>query len=227
MSEKVIYNSNSNRAIRGGGATWAGAHDAASGTILTNFDNPWYLLWAGSYLSGGWYYIYRTFLFHNLIEAELEGGVITEAKLSLYSYDHKPSIPRDTLHITEGVQADPVVVTNYGNQLPYTASLGSIQLSDIIDNQYNDLIFNATGLAFLNTLMGEGIVKLCIRGQRDINNYEPPSVYSNWIRPYSNQKGTVYRPKLTLIYTPAIKYKGNIHIDQLKHQHMERITQFV
>jgi len=131
-----------------------------------------------------------------------DSAVISGAILALYSFDHEcDKISRPNLYIVEGVQGDPVVVANYGDELPYVTSWGFIDLRNIVDDQYNNINLTADGLAGINKT---GITKFCLKGQFDLDDIDPASVYDNWLKFHSNQKGTVYRPKLTVTYSIAL-----------------------
>lgn len=194
--EMLFIGSESNRTIEGNHAIWDTCHDAASGNLGAWHDDPWYRIIAGAQLTAT-YWIQRAFLFFDTSGLP-SGAKIVGARLSLYTIgaDCTSAIDYPHLCITQGVQDDPVVSANYGDQLPYTSIGGQVDLRDLVADQYNEIVFNDSGLAWINKT---GTTKLCIRQQMDIIDHAPPlgSNQSWW---YSAQKGTGYKAKLTVLY---------------------------
>jgi len=179
-------------------ANWDTAHDAAIGSILTNYNAPWYLILGGSYRTVS-YFIWRGFLFFDT-SAIPPGSLIVGADLSLYiTYANATYLTVTDLYITQGVQHDPVIGADYGDQLPYTDILGQTDIGDFIINQYNNIPFNEAGLALINPT---GITRLCLRGQKDVKDLPILPLYENQIRFHSAQKGPGFQPLLTVYYVP-------------------------
>lgn len=188
-----------NRTLYQTSAIWAVAHDAAIGLILPNYDDPWCLIFAGDVLTAT-FWIYRAALSFDTslltTEREIAGAYlslfITETSLGDLGYPY--------LYITQGVQNSPVTPANYGDQLPLPAIGGQIRLDSLIPNQYNNIPLNDVGLAWI---LNNGITRFSLRGQKDIENRDSIAVYSNHCKFYSAQKGTGYRPLLTVCYPPS------------------------
>lgn len=197
--EKAQFlNSLSNRTAYYSWGTWDITHDSPTGTILTNYDDPYWLLFAGCSLTIS-FHIYRSFLFFDTSTFP-EGVTPVGGWISLFCTEvmHTSSIIYPHIYITRGVQSDPVVPTNYGDQLPYTTIGGQRSLLTMTAGEYNNIELNADGLSFMNLT---GISKLCIRGEQDVIDW-PPVLGTNWIKYYSDQKGAGFRPILTLCYPP-------------------------
>lgn len=188
----------SNRTIAGTHGTWSVAHDATSGRILTNYKAPYYIIVAGDELTAS-FWIYRGFLFFNTSSLPV-GTEIAGAYLDIFVTWHRPLAPGAApwLGITEGVQNDPVIPTNYGDQLPYTTIGGSKTLGSMTDGQFNRITFNQDGLPFIKP---GGITKLCLRGGHDIGD-SPPGLGTYYARFYSAQKTSEYAPRLTVCVPP-------------------------
>jgi len=195
---REFFGTLSNRSISATHGTWSIAHDAVSGTILANYGAPNYLIFAGDELTVS-YWIYRGFLFFDTSAIPV-GTTIAGAYLDIFVTWHKPTAPgaTDWLGITEGVQNDPIIATNYGDQLPYTAVGGSKIISTMIDGQYNRLHFDQAGLAFIKA---GSITRLCLRGSANIND-SPPGLGAYYVRFYSHQRGIPYQPRLTVCVPP-------------------------
>lgn len=188
----------SNRTIRQTNVNWDICHDAASGTIHPWYGPPFYHLFAGSHQVAS-YFIDRAFLAFNT--PAIPGHPTPAAGfLSLYpSIIWADWLPYPNLYITRGVQSDPIVPTNYGDQLPYTIVGGQKSLFDFIANQYNNIELNDLGLLMVTS---GGITKLCLRSQIDIEDINILPMYNSFLRFYSSQKGPGFRPILTLCYPP-------------------------
>lgn len=195
---REVIGTPANRSISASHGTWSIAHDAGWGTILTNYKAPNYLIFAGDELTAS-FWIYRGFLFFDTtwLSADIK---IAGAYLDLFITWHRPIAPGATpwLGITEGVQQDPVVPTDYGAQLPYIAVGGSRIISTMIDGEYNRIAFNDAGLAWIKP---GGITKLCLRADSNIND-SPPGLGAYYVRFFSEQRGIPYQPKLTLCLPP-------------------------
>ena len=188
------YNSISNRTLQKNAANWWTAHDAAAGDILPWHDPPQCYLYVWTRLTAS-YWIRRSFLFFNttLLDPAISIG---EARLDLWLVNKAitSSVGRPHIYITQGVQNDPVITANYGDQLPYTTIGGQVDIRDLILNQYNSILLNSAGRLWINA---GGITKFCLRGQMDVEDIAPP-LGTNEIQYYSEQKGLGYRPILTI-----------------------------
>ena len=192
LTETIVLGSTGNRTLQAASTVWATAYGAASGSILTNYDTPYYAIFAGSYLSGGDHYIYRAPLYFDTTGLDSTAAV-ESATLSLYVFTISGT--GKNIYVVEGVQQDTVIASDYGALRASATSGGALYLNDIVDDQYNVITLNATGLGWINC---GGITKLCIRGEVDMDNENPVSTYDSFIYFYSAQKGTGYQPKLTI-----------------------------
>ncbi len=188
------YPSSANRTTQAENIDWDTAHDAATGTILTNYDTPNFLIDAGSYLAGGNHFIWRGLLDFDTSSIS-SSAVISSGTLQLYVQTSAGVTGTDPIHVSQGVQGIPVVVANYGDQLTETTSGGS--QGSMAVGAYRTITLNASGLGFINK---GGTTKLCIRGDIDLGDETPGGVYNNYIWFYSVQKGGDFRPLLTLSY---------------------------
>lgn len=193
---RVLFSEPNNRTVRGTALTWPPAHDAPAGEIMTIHDPPLLACFAGSALSAGWHYIWRSFLtFDTTVMAPT--AKILSAEVSPYVYLKLGVSAAFPIHVTLGVQHDPVIATDYGDQLPVTTSGGS---SPIPEFGYQPIALNSMGLLMIKP---GNITKFCLRGHVDLTDGHPVAVYNNQIFYYSEQKGAGYRPTLAVTYFPA------------------------
>lgn len=200
IESAVFYNSNSNRTLQATYASWAATHDAVAGTILPWHAPPQCYLYVWTRYTVT-YWIRRSFLFFDTSTIPA-GTQVGEARLDLYilAATATSSHGQPNIYITRGVQQDPVLTTDYGAQLPYTAIGGLRDIRDLVTGVYNEFPFNTTGLAFINP---GGITRLCMRGEMDVAD-SPPPLGTNDIMYHSEQRGFGYRPLLTLCYPPPV-----------------------
>ena len=189
-SDDSIWNTND--------PTWVGAHDAASGDAFRT----------GNWVDAGTYYdsrnltytCERAFLFFNTAPLGAEAA-ITSGVLSLYG-NNKTQVDAGhaDLHIVEGIQNDPLLLSDFGAQLAKTTSGGSITYAAFTVGAYNDLTLNATGRGWINKV---GTTKFCFRVAGDINNSTPTGKYND-ISFYANEQGVGFQPRLVVEYgTPS------------------------
>lgn len=186
------------RTIRATHALWPNCHDAPAAHLGDWHDPPWEYLIAGATLTVS-FWIERSFLFFDTSGIP-PGSLIVAAVLSIflkYLY-HTSSRTYPFLCITQGVQTDPVVATNYGDQLPYTIIGGQKDLYEMVEGEYNHIDFNSDGLPWINI---GGVTRLCLRQEMDIVDSSPP-LGSNSAYYHSSQKGDGYQPLLTVYYVP-------------------------
>ncbi|GAI71183.1 unnamed protein product [marine sediment metagenome] len=103
------------------------------------------------------------------------------------------------IYITQGVQHDPIITSDYGDQLPLTTVFGKRHIDTMTEGQYNSIPFNAVGLSQIQKW---DLTKLCLRGRADVEDLPPP-VGEYEIAFHSYQKGLPYRPMLHITYYPA------------------------
>ncbi len=169
MTVEIFKATTSGVLTRKDNATYSTAHSAANADSITGSGNT------RAMNSWGWlasnYTILRGFIFFDT--SGLPDGVnITAARI----YFSRVSTGEDdtgqaTLHIVEGVQSDPVVVSDYGAHLTKTTSGGSITRAAIVAaGALFFLSLNATGLGWISKT---GTTKFCLRLAGDIDNSTP------------------------------------------------------
>ena len=193
---RVFFAQPNNRTTEASALAWQPAHDASTGRIIPNWDDPNFALMSGSYLRGGWHYIWRSFLSFDTTPMPATAR-LNYATLSPYFYYKRGITTVHPIQLTLGVQHDPVIPADYGAQLPITTSGGSTAIPTL---GYQPIPLNADGLSYIKP---GGISKFCLRGNIDLLDLNPPAVYSNTAYYYSFQKGAGYRPTLTISYYPA------------------------
>ncbi|GAH20063.1 unnamed protein product, partial [marine sediment metagenome] len=193
---RTFYAEENNRTISKGAVTWPPAHDAPTGTILGNYFDPYFALFAGSYFSAGRHWIYRSFLSFDTTSMPATAKILT-AELSPYVFNRQGVSALFPIYATEGLQHDPVIPADYGDQLPITTPAGS---SPVPGTGYQPIPLNAHGLSLIKP--GE-ISRFCLRGHVDLLDTNPVAVYNNFIYYYSEQKGAGFQPKLAISYYPA------------------------
>lgn len=188
----------SNRHIQQTNVNWTMVHNAPSGTIPATYDLPWAQLTAGESLTAS-YWLYRAFLSFDT-SAIPAGSQILSAQLAIFVQANyrTSSAAFPYCCITQGVQDDPVIPTNYGAQWGETDVGGTKDFVTFVPLEYNDIDFNALGLGFI---VPGGVTKLCLRGQQDVED-RPPPLGSNRVVFNSTQKGEGYQPRLTVNYIP-------------------------
>lgn len=181
-------------------ATYATAHNAASGTARAAADTTWYVQ-NTKYTN---YYIERAWLY---FDTSSLGATATVTNVVLKLWENgtgqEKNAGQNTLHVVEGVQADPYVTTTYGDHLSKTTSGGSCTWAARGVGAYSQITFNATGEGWINLT---GTTLLCMRVDGDINSNTPTDFNQWWID--SQNHGTAsHRPRLVVDYTlpaPAV-----------------------
>ena len=157
--------------IIGNQASWDLAHDAASGSgsttnsvsASTSHDR---FPWVGG--DDDWDCA-RGFLYFDT--SPYSGMSVATAKIRVFVFNKAVYDVGDAdLHIVEGVQDDPFELSDFGDHLLKVVSLGSIAYGDIVDDAWNEITLNATGIGLLNLV---GISKFCVKVSGDINDNAP------------------------------------------------------
>ena len=147
-----------------GQGTWAGARDAASGTISTadnvasgysTFRNP-------VYDNGRFFMGFNT-------AALTTAATITAAKIRVYIVS-RAGTDAETLNVVSMTSGNPesLVGTDYVNF--GTTSFSSLAFGSASTSAYNELTLDANGIANINKT---GVSKFCFRTTRDIDNTAP------------------------------------------------------
>lgn len=177
----------------GSSDSYADVHDAATGGVFDDYD----YIYIGQYDEGSGYRdIFRSFFFFDTSELS---GTLSAATLSLYGYsDHadtdfdmvvqngQPTYPHDSLEAGDYLYSH------------YSGDGGSLNTSGFSTAGYNDIVLDATGRGWINK---DGTTKLCVRSSRDIDSDVPTG--REYVLVYTAEKGTGYKPKLVVTYTPA------------------------
>lgn len=148
-----------------GGVTYSDAWNASSGS---GSDGAWdHTIGQSGPPELGGYAIDRTFLFFNTStlpnDAEIEGAV-----LSFVLGLKEVSGSHFNLTIQNGQPTYPHFPVQNGDyaQGNYSGDGGSLPTTNMKRGQWNELIFNINGYAWINKT---GLTKLCLRSDRDIN----------------------------------------------------------
>lgn len=150
--------------------SWDLAHDAASGSSTTTYiaaktahDRTPLVGGTDKWLCG------RGFLFFDT--SDYSGLTVDSATLKIYvTLKSEWDDGHADLHIVEGVGNEPLQGTDFGDQLPYVTSGGSIAYDDITVNDWNEITLNATGIGWINL---SGTTKFCMKLIGDISDLEP------------------------------------------------------
>jgi hypothetical protein len=150
---------------------WANARNGSGATLVApTGTNPDYLLGVMAYQPGT-YFIYRTFLKFDLSGIG-SGAVINAAHFKLWVQANTGSTAKSIV-MTQGYQADPVVVANFDTsgytQRDDTTSFGSQTKLNLAAGAYRTITFNAAGLAAIQAAAG-GTLLLCLRDSKDIDD---------------------------------------------------------
>lgn len=196
ITTTTVYGSTSDGLMRAINTVWATARGAATGQDLDDTSSTEVAATA-SLRSGANYHIWRSWLFMDLSTIPLT-ATITACVLKLMSYDTAESI----MTVVEGTQADPLTTADFNNftgaefgHVTWALGGGGVPAA-------NQITFNATGLTYLNTVLG-GTAKLCLREYTyDYLNVAPaagPPYFRNGMW-YQNTATVANRPHLDLTY---------------------------
>ncbi|MBA7572613.1 hypothetical protein ES708_14396 [subsurface metagenome] len=177
---------------------WSTVHDNPTGWIYPGFDSPNFL----AAVSAGFtvnYFCYRPVLRFDTSFLPA-GSVIIDALITLYVRSVTISSHAVYTHViaTPGVQHTPVIVSDYGDQLPITQNLGQVDLNDCIVDDITVINLNSAGKDHLTR---EGLTRFCIRQEMDLLDYAPP-LGSNTLTFSTAQAVYWQRPKLVVRYAP-------------------------
>ena len=156
------------------------------------------VMYVGQAYDGSNYHIYRGFLYFST-SAIPDGATILSANLTLYM-KLAPSAPAFDLTVQNGQPTYPHMPMQSGDYyyMYYTGDGGKISTTGISSSEYNvyNITLNSNGLQWINK---EGVTKLCLRSNRDINKDAPSG--NEYITIYTYEKGSGYAPKLTVKYS--------------------------
>ena len=207
MSELVCYANTNDGFIHKAGATFAAAHDALVGTVVTD-DAAESDIGIYTTATPAWG-IERTFLYIDTSALPTD-AIIIKAVLSIYVKDK---------YISPGYDFD-VVVQNGQPTYPHTPLVagdflyshysgdgGSVNTADITDTAYNDIELSAVARRWIK---GGGITKLCLRSDDDIDEVAYPASKNAYIDIGMKEKGDAYRAKLTITYAEFASVESTV-----------------
>lgn len=139
----------SNRTLYSSHGTWATAWGGFGVKVAATHQLPTANIFVDTHLTVS-YFIHRGYLSFYLPQLPA-GNVLTQAKLKLHATSHAAN--PYAICITQGVQGEPVIVDDWETQNPIDTILGSKNAEDFVDDQYNDVDFNADGLTYLTERM--------------------------------------------------------------------------
>ena len=185
-----------------GQTSWANAHDTANGSVVYSSADQIYV--SSVKVAAANWYIHRGYLYFDTSSLS-DSITISGAVLSLYGNADavEQNADQADLGLVEGTfDAGNVglAVADFGAILAAT-TLGHDAYFDFHSWNaagYNDFTLNATGISWISKT---GITKFGIRNRADITNTAPAGY--NYIYPYASEKGTGYKPKLVVTYTPV------------------------
>jgi hypothetical protein len=191
---------------------WPDAHDALTGVI----GSTTFLTICNTYVpptSPDYYQDSRGFLSFNT--RFLNAKEKATATFKLYLYGYASAVEEDTgqaeMGIVEGIHEAVLVPEDFGYLKAQTASCGWIQAGLWLPNTWNAISITR---AFIEA---KDITKFGLRLHGDIYTDEPTGV--NQIQVACD---LAHLPYLEVVYTPS--FLGDIHVDQLKLQHVERMA---
>lgn len=172
----TIYGSTSDGDIHKMATTYAGARNAASGTIYYTCDN--YSL--GQQVihtpGGDLYYVYRSFVYFDT-SCIPSDATITSASLALVCWWKDVDDNNFDVVVQKGQSGyphDPMQEGDY-NKDHYSGNGGSMNYDSFVVNAYNSIPLNPDGLGWINKGSG-AVTKFCLRSSNDINDepIQPP-----------------------------------------------------
>jgi len=132
------------------------------------------------------------------------GMIISAGTLSFYgSVDRADTNFDITVQIGSGTPPtyphDPLVKADFDKDF-YSGDGGSFGTAGFSTAGYNNITLNATGYGWIRP---GGTTKFCIRSSRDIDSTAPPDETNEYVTMCATEKGTGYKPKLVITYTPV------------------------
>jgi hypothetical protein len=179
------------------------AFDAVYNTVQSkatgdSVSSSSYNSFLGQYISGGFYPIYRYYLFFDTSSLN-DLVTITGATLNLYGLADY-STTNFNIVIESGMPAyphDPLVVGDFDKTF-YTTGGGSLTTAGFLIGSYNTISLTALGLTWIDKT---GITKFCLRSSEDIAASAPTT--DEFINISSGESGAYQAPYLTVTFTSA------------------------
>lgn len=144
---QAYYGTFSNRDIWSTHGTWSLARGGINLSSNYNYLPPNLQIIVATWLTAS-YFIHQGWLFFDTSPIPT-GATIISAKLSLYIVNRVYQIG-GSLYITQGIQGDPILLSDFGAQTDLTTVGGSKKFADLVVGQYNDIDLNAAGLGWIN-----------------------------------------------------------------------------
>lgn len=144
-------------------ADWATARNGASLQAMADF-----ILEARFTAS---FHLGRSFLSYNVPNLSSLSLASAVLRLKCYSKESVESAEPNAI-ITEGFQSNPLVIGDWTAQTAEITNYGQSSLYDMTAGEWEDIPFNAAGLALIEAAYG-GTLDLCLRCQRDVENLAP------------------------------------------------------
>ena len=196
---KICYADASDRCLFRTHANWNSCRGSPWGAIAPQWDAPDFFIQSGSYQ---WvtHYILRGFLRFHTASLPDTARILTANLYLNCKYVHctNPGAPRNII-ITQGVQHDPIITTDYGDQLPWNQVMGQRDMCSMSVSAYSSIPFNDYGLSRIKVVED---TLLCLRSQRDVQDIASIS-YDTWIVWYDQLAGGGLQPYLEIKYYPA------------------------
>jgi len=205
-----FYSTLGSKTVSRANYNYATAHNAATGTTLTS----------GTIVRNtrpSYYQISRLFYYFNTLSLDPNISIIS-ADIVFKSNGKSETDPdHSDLILLEPVHGDTVVLADYGTLLPIVTPLATIPYEDIIADSSTEFSasLGSTALALINP---GGITKYCLRMSGDVENLIPTGANVVGL-----PQQVAYGPPLIRITYKVKTWKGDVHVDQLKHQHVERM----
>ena len=194
-------------------AAWATVRVAAGAAAIDSADGLFVQF--NSFTSANtWRHIFRAILLFDTSSIP-DDAIITSATLSIYGSvktDTGSYAPTINVYASLPASSTALIGSDYST-LGTTALATAIAYASWSTTGYNDFTLNAAGIAAINL---SGITKLGLREA----TYDAPNNAPTWVsgtgakmEGWSAEKGTTFRPKLTVTYNPVVTTQAMTEID--------------
>lgn len=191
MPETTLTATNTGYILKDGEAVYLDAHDAAVGNDVDNN----YSVYLGQY--SVLYHVARGAVMFSL--ASLRSSyVILSAVLSLYGENDTSTADFDVVLVSGADLADTLVLADFGDLLDDTTSFGSINTSAYVNEDWNAITLNATGIAAIQAAL-TGTIRFGVRSSLDISATAPSS--QDFVYFYGTDAASAKKPKLVVTYS--------------------------
>jgi len=198
MGTLTVYNSNDVSLKKTGavGASYASVQGASTGDTPAEGDSIYEI--GQDYVAGTTRYTVRRGGVIFDTSALPDDAVITSATLSFYGFASGQGVAM-SLTVVNGADIDWGVYdpADYGDLLDDTTSFGSIASSSWVNESYNDITLNASGLAVIS-LTGNTVFAL--RSSRDISATTPSDGVTEYVQFYGGVQFPAKAVKLVITY---------------------------